>query len=138
MKKIGPLLLILVSVFASPTYSQNKKFDKSLKKLDLYYAQGNFPKATSSLEKLRNAIVAKMGAKNPYAPGLYIREARINLGAGLLNNFDQALNNALESSMTRFFGYRSTSEPRKKPENAMVMVNIPAMMDVAITERVSR
>src|SRR5215207_296244 len=44
----------------------------------------------------------------------------------------------LESSMTLFFGYRSTREPMKNPEKAIVKVNTPAMTDVAITDLVSR
>jgi 23S rRNA A2030 N6-methylase RlmJ len=44
----------------------------------------------------------------------------------------------LDSSITLFFGYRSTSDPRNMPENATVMVNTPAMIEVAMTDRVSR
>jgi len=40
--------------------------------------------------------------------------------------------------MTLFFGNRSTREPSRNPEKAMVNVNIPAMTDVAITDLVSR
>ncbi len=74
MKTIGPLLL-LAFIVAFPSFGQNKKFDKSLRKLDLHYAKGNFPKATEALTKLRKSINSKMGANNPYAPGLYIRGA---------------------------------------------------------------
>jgi hypothetical protein len=44
----------------------------------------------------------------------------------------------LESSITFFFGNRSTSDPRKMPEKATVMVYTPAMTDVAITDFVCR
>jgi hypothetical protein len=44
----------------------------------------------------------------------------------------------LESSMTLFFGKRSTKDPRKNPEKAIVNVKIPAMTEVAMTDLVSR
>jgi CHAT domain-containing protein len=108
MKFIGPLVVLLLSLVASPSFCQNKKFDKSLKKLDLYYAQGNFPKAKAALDKLRKSISTRMGVKNPYAPGLFLREARISLASGHLKDFDEALNNALLSSSSTF-GDNSTN-----------------------------
>src|SRR5688572_6993667 len=98
MKTIRPLALLFLIVVVYPSFSQNKKFDKSLRKVDSYYAEGNFPKASSALIKLRKSITAKMGQKNTYVPGLYIREARINLASGLLKEFDQTLNDALLAS----------------------------------------
>jgi hypothetical protein len=44
----------------------------------------------------------------------------------------------LESNITFFFGYRSTRDPRKKPDMATVVVNTPAMTEVAITDFVWR
>ena len=44
----------------------------------------------------------------------------------------------LESSITFFFGNLSTSDPRKKPDRATVVVYTPAMTAVAITDLVSR
>lgn len=129
MKTIGPLLL-LAFVIALPSFGQNKKFDKSLRKLDLYYAQGNFPKATQALAKLRKSINSKMGVNNPYAPGLYVREARINLGAGHLKDFDQALNNALQSSET-IYGDNSTSY-------AMALVDVAAIYNDYGNYRIAR
>jgi hypothetical protein len=43
-----------------------QKFDKSLKKVDRYYAEGDFKKASASLVSLRKSIVAKLGQKNTY------------------------------------------------------------------------
>jgi CHAT domain-containing protein len=108
MKTARQLALLLFIIVIQPSFSQNKKFDKSLKKVDTYYAEGNFPKAISALEKLRKAIVSKMGAKNPYMPGLQIREARINLASGLLKDFDKKLQEALLSS-SAIFGDNSTN-----------------------------
>lgn len=108
MKFIRPLAVVLLIIAIHPSFSQNKKFDKSLRKLDAYYGEGNFSKASNTLVKLRNSIIAKMGQKNTYMPGLYIREARINLASGLLSNFDQTLDNALLSS-AGIFGDNSTN-----------------------------
>lgn len=108
MKTVRPLAFVLLIIAIHPSFSQNKKFDKSLKKVDSYYGEGNFPKASSALEKVRKSILDKMGQKNTYVPGLYIREARINLASGLLKDFDKTLNNALLSS-TSIFGDNSTN-----------------------------
>ncbi len=96
------LLLAMMLVVFQPLFAQNKKFDKSLRKVDSYYAGGNFGKAGSSLQKLKKSIVAKMGQQNTYMPGLYIREAHINLAEGMLEGFDNVLNSALSSSLATF------------------------------------
>jgi CHAT domain-containing protein len=106
--KILRLVALLLLIIIQPLFSQNKKIDKSLKKVDNYYSEGNFPKASSSLNKLKTSVLATMGQKNSYVPGLYIREARINLASGLLKDFDKTLNNALLSSISTF-GDNSTS-----------------------------
>ena len=96
------LFVILNLVAVQPLLSQNKKFDKSLGKVDSYYGAGSFAKASSSLQKLKKSIISKMGQQNTYLPGLYIREARINLALGVLDGFDKTLNNALTSSFATF------------------------------------
>jgi len=78
--------------------AQNKKFDKSLRKVDASYAAGSYSKAMSGLKKLRSSVVAKMGQQNPYMPGLYIREARINLESGMLEGFGSIVDAAINSS----------------------------------------
>jgi CHAT domain-containing protein len=95
-------LIILVSFAAFPTFSQNKKFDKSLKKVDTYYASGQLEKAISSLKKLKSSISSKMGSTNPYMTGLLMREARINLTMGAIPEFEKAMDNALTESKNSF------------------------------------
>lgn len=102
MKKVCVLFLLLISLSITGLHAQNKKFDKSLKKIDQNYALGNFSKALSGLATLKKSIVAKMGAENAYMPSLYLREARISLAAGVLTNFDNTLDQALKSSMANF------------------------------------
>ncbi|MBT1708300.1 CHAT domain-containing protein [Fulvivirgaceae bacterium PWU5] len=109
MKKNGIILLVaLFLACAQPALSQNKKYDKSLAKIDASYAGGSFEKAESSLAKLKKTITAKMGPQNTYMPGLYLREARIGLALGMLGGFDKALENAQASSLA-VFGENSAS-----------------------------
>jgi CHAT domain-containing protein len=102
------IVFCLVSFFATTTLAQNKKFDKSLKKIDGYYAAGELEKASSALRKLKSSISSKMGASNPYMPGLLIREARINLTMGSLAEFDKAMQAALKESK-QVFGENSNN-----------------------------
>jgi CHAT domain-containing protein/tetratricopeptide (TPR) repeat protein len=96
------LLVVLTLALIQPLFSQNKKFDKSLQKIDARYNSGSFSKASSSLQKLKKSIVAKMGPQNTYMPGIYLREAHLTLALGVLDGFDKALNNALASSLATF------------------------------------
>ncbi len=101
----------IVAVFCIATslaaFSQNKKIDKSLSKVDTYYASGNFLKASSGLQKIIKTVSAKAELQS-YLPGLHIREARINLALGTLTSFDNSLNTALASSL-KTFGDNSTN-----------------------------
>ncbi|MDH4091658.1 MAG: CHAT domain-containing protein [Cyclobacteriaceae bacterium] len=96
------LLIVLNLVVFQAARSQNKKFDKALRKVDTYYAEGSFIKAKSSLQAATKSITAKMGQKNTYMPGLYLREARINLASGMLDDFDKTLGSALAISLETF------------------------------------
>ncbi|HEX6893422.1 MAG TPA: tetratricopeptide repeat protein, partial [Chryseolinea sp.] len=102
------LLVVLTLALTQPLFSQNKKFDKSLKKVDSRYNGGSFSKASSSLQSLKKSVVAKMGQQNSYMPGLYIREARITLALGVLDGFEKTLDNALAASLATF-GENSTN-----------------------------
>lgn len=103
-----PLLLLLLISFLQPAFAQNKKIDKSLKKIDGYIASGKYEKANSGLTKLKKSVTSRMGANNPYMPGIHIREAKLSLALGTLVSFDATLNNALTSSLT-VFGENSTT-----------------------------
>lgn len=92
------LCLATALLFAHAIVAQNKKFDKSLRKVDAAFAAGYYHKATSSLAKLRAAVVAKMGAQNSYTPGLALRDARFNLASGTLEGFESLVDAALNSS----------------------------------------
>ncbi|MBL0740068.1 CHAT domain-containing protein [Chryseolinea lacunae] len=103
MKRVRLFLFVVMFIVAAqPLLAQNKKFDKSLKKVDASFASGSFEKASSGLQKLKKSVVAKMGQQNSYMPGIIFREARINLSLGLLTDFDKTLNDALLASQTMY------------------------------------
>ena len=109
MKNYGYVSLVVLTLVAyQPIFSQNKKFDKSLSKIDSRYNAGSFSKASSGLQSLKKSVVAKMGQQNSYMPGLYIREARITLALGVFDGFDKSLENALAASLATF-GENSTN-----------------------------
>lgn len=101
MNKLS-LTLILLFLCSLTGISQNKKFDKTLRKIDSYYASGNFLKASSSLAKLKSSAVSKLGRTNPYMPGLALREAKIKLAMGMLTDFDATLTSAMNEAASAF------------------------------------
>lgn len=120
MKNIRVFLFTLLTIVVlQPTFAQNKKFDKSLKKIDDAYAAGSFEKATSSLKKLRASIIKKMGQTNPYMPGLNMRQAKLNLALGVLLDFDKSLDDAIKSSLDAY-GENST-------QYALTMLEVAAI-----------
>ncbi|HYF67577.1 MAG TPA: CHAT domain-containing tetratricopeptide repeat protein [Ohtaekwangia sp.] len=103
MKNLRPILfMLLVTFIFQPAKSQNKKFDKSIRKIDAYYDAGSLPKASSTLKKLKSSVVKKMGKTNPYMPGLFMREAKINLASGILVDFDKNLEEAISASLNAY------------------------------------
>jgi CHAT domain-containing protein len=108
MKNVRSCLLLLLVILIQPVFAQNKKYDKSLAKIDASFNAGKFSKASSGLAKLKKSITSKMGAENPYMPALYIREARITMALGVFTTFDNILTNALNSSLTNY-GENSTN-----------------------------
>ncbi len=102
------VVAVLFITISNLSVAQNKKFDKSLKKVDSYYASGSYTKANSALQKVKKSIATKMGAQNVYTPSLHLREARINLASGVLVNFDNTLASALSTSLA-VFGENSVS-----------------------------
>jgi CHAT domain-containing protein len=118
MKKFRPVFFLLL-IISLPVVAQNKKIDKSLKKIDKYYAEGNLMKASSGLKSLKSSVAAKMGASNTYMPGLYLREARMNLALGLLSDFDNILARAITESIN-IFGENSKSYATMLLEVALI------------------
>src|SRR6476620_5514216 len=103
MKNISLFLLsaILCTVLSASVQAQNKKLDKSLKKVDGLYNGGAFEKALSSLTKFKKSA-EKLGPNNNYLLLAHLREARINLALGVLTNFESSINNAINTSLASF------------------------------------
>jgi CHAT domain-containing protein len=120
MKNIRVFLFMLLAfVLSQNTWAQNKKFDKSLRKIDGYYAAGSFEKASSSLKKLKSSVIKKMGQTNPYMPGMHMRQAKLNLALGILVDFDKLLQDAIKSSLDAY-GENST-------QYALTMLEVAAI-----------
>lgn len=109
MKNVSFLLLCaaLFIFFSTQSFAQNKKLDKSLKKIDGLYNGGAFEKALSGLTKFKKSA-EKLGPNNNYLLMAHLREAKINLALGVLTNFETSINNALNTSLAAF-GETSTS-----------------------------
>ena len=107
MKILRFYALFLCLILFEPGYSQNKKLDKALKKVDNYYKAGSFSKALKSLNKFKSGAL-KISSQNNYLLEFYTREARINLAIGVVDGFDNSLNNALATSKA-VYGETSTS-----------------------------
>ena len=101
------ILIFCCFVVRQTSFSQNKKIDNSLAKVDNYYASGDFSKGLSGLQKIKKTVSAKPDLQS-YLPGLHIREARFNLALGSLSSFDNSLTTAMSSSLTTF-GDNSTN-----------------------------
>ncbi|HEY0768883.1 MAG TPA: tetratricopeptide repeat protein, partial [Sphingobacteriaceae bacterium] len=109
MKNFSLFLLsaILCTLISAPIQAQNKKLDKSLKKIDGLYNGGAFEKALSSLNKFKKSA-EKLGPNNNYLLSAHLREARINLALGVLATFETSVTNALNTSLAAY-GENSTS-----------------------------
>lgn len=109
MKSFSSFLLCAAFCFLSlaPAFSQNKKLDKSLKKIDGLYNGGAFEKALSGLNKFKKSA-EKLGPNNNYLLMAHIREAKINLALGVLTTFESSITNALNTSLAAY-GDNSTS-----------------------------
>lgn len=101
------VVLILFAFLVTGTYGQNKKLDKTLKKVDSYYNSGSLPKAQKFLKKFKSGAI-KPGIQGNYIVDYYIREARINLASGILAGFEESLNTAINTS-EKTFGPTSNS-----------------------------
>lgn len=100
-------IAVALCLISQAAVSQNKKLDKTRKKIDAYYDGGYFPKALKSLRKFKSGAL-KLGPDNNYMVDFYIREARINLASGIVSGFETSLTNALTTS-EKIFGATSTS-----------------------------
>jgi CHAT domain-containing protein len=96
--RLFPILVALFLFATSSVYSQNKKLDKALGKVDGYYKAGSFSKASKALSKFKSSA-AKLGPNTKYMVDYYLREAKINLASGIVSGFETSLTNAISTSL---------------------------------------
>jgi CHAT domain-containing protein len=99
------LVFLLCCIISPAAFSQNKKLDKTLKKVDGYYQEGNFPKAIKSLKKFKSGAF-KLGTESNYTVDFYLRDARLSLATGMIGPFEESVNNSLKIS-AKIFGETS-------------------------------
>lgn len=95
-----------LAIFAFHFTSVAQKWEASLNKIDAAYNIGDYKKARKGLESFNKKASKKLGEKNQYTPGIFIRRARIDVASGMLKNLDDNLKNA-ETSSQAFFGSNS-------------------------------
>lgn len=95
--RICVVALLTTFILAEPAVSQNKKVEKHLKKADAFYKAGNFSKSLKALNKFKTGALS-ISPQNPYLVTFYLRQARINLAIGVLENFETILGSALATS----------------------------------------
>ncbi len=91
-------VIIFLLLTASLQAQEGSKYGKVLKKADDQYEVGNYIKANKTLNKYKNKVVKKYGAKNEYLPLYYIRRSRFNLAEGLLLDFENSIQQAVGAS----------------------------------------
>lgn len=92
------LVVLLFFSFAQIGFCQNKKLDKTLKKIGFQYEVGDLKKAIKGLKKLKNGA-ARLGPQNNYMVTYHLLDARINLAYGVVAAFEKSLTEAVNMSL---------------------------------------
>lgn len=99
MNRILFSLLVLTLLSSGEVLSQSK-YDKMLKSAEASYELGDYGKAISTLEKFRSKVSKKLGKHNIYTPTYYLLNAKYNLAAGYISEFESNLYTAINSSIS--------------------------------------
>jgi CHAT domain-containing protein len=100
MKALKTVSILLVLLSVNTLSLAQAKYDKALKKADAAFNEGSFDNASAALTKLSKKTTSKLGKQNKYVPLIYLREAKIALGSGVLTGFETIMTNALNASAT--------------------------------------
>ncbi len=99
MKSIQINLISLSAIVFLLSGSQAlAQYDKSLDKADEAYAVGDYSKARKAIAQMQKTVNKKLGNNNPYMAISLLKEAKISLELGQLNDVDSILNRALDMS----------------------------------------
>lgn len=88
------LLVCMVGLSSLATAQYQKSLDKS----DAYYEVGKYDKALKEIEKMKKKVTKKLGTRNGYLAIALVKEAKINLELGMLNEVQGPLDKAIEMS----------------------------------------
>src|SRR4051812_43909808 len=97
MKIQKTIFLIIFSLVSASIIGQSK-YDKGLLKAEASFEIGDYNGAKKNLAKIRKKINSKLGAQNQYTAGMYLMEAKYNLGLGMPFDFESNLQDALNAS----------------------------------------
>ncbi|MCP4457050.1 MAG: CHAT domain-containing protein [Cytophagales bacterium] len=99
MKSIQITLMSLLTIaFLFAGAGAFAQYDKSLDKADEAYIVGDYAKARKAIEHMQKTVNKKLGDKNPYMAISLLKEAKINLELGQLNDVNPTLDRAVEMS----------------------------------------
>ncbi|MEQ8926205.1 MAG: tetratricopeptide repeat protein, partial [Fulvivirga sp.] len=96
---VKPLILTLCLGLAV-SFSYGQKWDKYIDKADEQYEEGDYEKAKKTLDKFKKKVIKKLGANNEYMPGYHLRSAKFNLALGYLSEYQNGIENSLQSSIS--------------------------------------
>jgi CHAT domain-containing protein len=99
MRITKPALLIIISLSCTSLFAQSK-YDKGLQKAEAAFEIGDYNGAKKNLAKIKKKINSKLGAQNQYTAGMYLMDAKYDLGLGMVYDFENNLQNALKASQT--------------------------------------
>src|ERR1044071_9330601 len=95
------LAAFLISIsFGSTSLFAQSKYDKGLQKAEAAFEIGDYNGAKKNLAKIKKKINSKMGPQNQYTAGMYLMDAKYDLGLGMVFDFENNLQNALKASQT--------------------------------------
>ena len=89
------LVLVFCMICSLPVQAQYQKY---LDKADEAYIEGDYEGALKQIEKMKKKVTKKLGAKNSYMAIALLKESKINLELGMLNDVVPPLTDALQMS----------------------------------------
>lgn len=99
--KLHRLLLAVtfLSLFMFSGQHAFGQYQKYLDKSDEYYRVGEYAKAQKTIGKMKKKVTKKLGPKNSFMAIALVKEAKINLELGMLNDVQTPLNQAVQMSL---------------------------------------
>jgi CHAT domain-containing protein len=95
---LKPTILILIFLFALNQQLMAQKWDKMLVKINTTYETGDYIKTKKYLTKLKKKATKKLGKENKYVVEFYLLSARNNLAQGMLSDFTDNSDKAIQLS----------------------------------------